>query len=43
VIDSGDWEALQTNFLDKVAACNKSAWALTQHGLSFIAATNLHK
>jgi hypothetical protein len=43
VISSGDWEALQTNFLDKVAACNKSAWALTQHGLSFIAATNLHK
>jgi hypothetical protein len=43
VIASGDWEALQTNFMDKVAACNNSAWALTEHGLSFIAAPNLHK
>jgi hypothetical protein len=43
VIDTGDWDALQTNFLDKVAACNNSAWALTEGGLSFIAATNLHK
>lgn len=43
VIASGDWEALQTNFMDKVDACNNSAWALTEHGLSFIAAQNLHK
>jgi hypothetical protein len=43
VIDSGDWDALQTNFMDKVDACNNSAWALTEHGLSFIAAKNLHK
>ena len=43
VIASGDWDALQTNFMDKVAACNNSAWALTEHGLSFIAAQNLHK
>lgn len=43
VIDSGDWEAMQRNFLEKVAAANKSAWALTEKGLSFIAAPNLHK
>jgi len=43
VIDSGDWDALFVNFMDKVEACNSSAWALTQNGLSFIAAQNLHK
>jgi hypothetical protein len=43
VIDSGDWEALYTNFLDKVDACNNSAWSLTEHGIAFIAARNLHK
>ena len=42
IIESGDWEALYINFMDKVDACNKSAWALTKHGLSFIAAKNLH-
>jgi hypothetical protein len=43
VIDSGDWDNLQQNFMDKVVSCNKSAWALTEKGLSFIAASNLHK
>ena len=43
VIASGDWEAMQINFLDKVAACNTTARALTEKGLSFIAARNLHK
>jgi hypothetical protein len=43
VIESGDWDNLQINFLDKVAACEHSARALTEHGLSFIAAKNLHK
>jgi hypothetical protein len=42
VIESGDWPALQINFLDKVDATNRTAWALTEHGLSFIAAQNLH-
>jgi hypothetical protein len=42
VIASGDWDAMQLNFLDKVAACNRTAWALTESGLSFIAAQNLH-
>ncbi len=43
VIESGDWDNLQINFLDKVAACEHSARALTEKGLSFIAAKNLHR
>jgi hypothetical protein len=43
VIDSGDWDAMQLNFMDKVDACNHSARALTEAGLSFLAASNLHK
>jgi len=43
VIDSGDWEHLQRNFMEKMIAANKTAWALTEKGLSFIAAPNLHK
>jgi hypothetical protein len=43
VIASGDWENLQINYLDKVDACNRTAWALTEKGLSFVAAKNLHK
>jgi len=43
VIDSGDWENLQLNFIDKFDAANNTAYALTQNGLSFIAAQNLHK
>jgi len=43
VIDSGDWDHLLLNFLDKNDAVNATARALTEHGLSVIAATNLHK
>jgi hypothetical protein len=43
VIESGDWDNMQLNFMDKVDACNKTARALTEAGLSFIAAPNLHK
>jgi hypothetical protein len=43
VISSGDWDAMQLNFIDKFDACNKTAWALTEHGLSFVAAQNLHR
>ncbi len=42
VIESGDWEALELNFLDKFDAANKTAWALTERGLSFVAAKKLH-
>jgi hypothetical protein len=43
VIESGDWDHMQRNFIEKVNAANKSAWALTEKGLSFVAAPNLHK
>lgn len=42
IIQSGDWEALGQNFLDKYEAVNHTAWALTEAGLSFIAAEKLH-
>jgi hypothetical protein len=42
IIASGDWDALQVNFMDKVLSCNTSARALTEKGLSFIAAPALH-
>lgn len=42
VIASGDWEHLTQNFVDKLDATNRTAWALTENGLSFIAAQSLH-
>ena len=43
VIASGDWDALRYNFMDKLDATNHTARALTEHGLSFVAARNLHR
>jgi hypothetical protein len=43
IIENGDWDNLLTNFLDKFDACNRTAQALTENGLAFIAAQNLHK
>jgi hypothetical protein len=43
VIESGDWAYLERNYLDKHDAINRTARALTENGLSFIAAQNLHK
>ncbi|HWP68676.1 MAG TPA: hypothetical protein VN437_05190 [Rectinemataceae bacterium] len=43
IIESGDWDNLQLNFMDKVDACNHTAKTLTEKGLSFIAAPNLHR
>jgi hypothetical protein len=42
IIASGDWEHLTQNFLDKFDATNRTAWALTERGLAFVAARNLH-
>jgi hypothetical protein len=42
VIESGDWDNLRQNFLDKIDATNHTACALTQNGLSFLAAKKLH-
>jgi hypothetical protein len=43
LLESGDMPALERNYLDKHDAVNRTAWALTENGLSFIAARNLHK
>ena len=43
VITSGDWDALELNFMDKLDATSHTARALTEHGLSFVAARNLHR
>lgn len=43
IIASGDWEALEQNFMDKFESLNRTAWALTERGLSFVAAQNLHR
>ena len=42
ILESGDWEALTLNFQDKFDALNRTAQALTENGLSFLAAPNLH-
>ena len=42
VIASGDWDALADDFTDKIDATNHTARALTEHGLSFVAAQHLH-
>jgi hypothetical protein len=42
ILDSGEMEFLQRNYLDKHNAVNHTARALTEHGLSFVAARNLH-
>jgi hypothetical protein len=43
IIDSGDWDHLLLNFLDKFDATNLTAEALTVNGISFIAARKLHR
>ena len=42
IIDSGHWEFLRINLLDRYDAINETAKLLTENGLSFIAARNLH-
>lgn len=42
VISSGDMPYLELNYLDKHAAVNHTASALTEKGMAFIAAWNLH-
>jgi hypothetical protein len=43
IIEAGDMAHLERNYLDKHDAVNRTAWALTENGLSFIAARNLHR
>jgi hypothetical protein len=40
--ESGDWDHLGLNFLDKFDSLNQTACALTKNGLAFIAAEKLH-
>jgi len=42
VESSGQMGLLERNYLDKHAALNHTARALTEHGLAFVAARNLH-
>jgi uncharacterized protein (DUF433 family) len=42
IVAAGDWEHLTLNFLDKFDAVNRTAQALTEAGLSFVAAQKLH-
>jgi len=43
ILKSGDMAALERNYLDKHDAVNRTARALTENGLSFIAARLLHR
>ncbi len=42
IIASGDWDHLTQNFMDKFEAVNRTAQALTERGLAFLAAEKLH-
>jgi hypothetical protein len=41
--EAGDMPSLERNYLDKHDALNRTARALTEKGLAFIAARNLHR
>ncbi len=43
VLSAGDMDHMAGNFMDKFIALNQTARALTENGLSFLAAPNLHK
>jgi hypothetical protein len=43
ILQAGDWYHLEQNYLDKHDAVNFTARALTENGLSFVAARNLHR
>ncbi|HHV79776.1 MAG TPA: hypothetical protein GXX40_09260 [Firmicutes bacterium] len=42
ILESGDWDNLLRNYLEKHDALNNTARALTERGLSFVAAPKLH-
>jgi hypothetical protein len=43
IIAAGDMDHLAENFMDKFMALNETAQALTENGLSFLAAPHLHR
>ncbi|MFX0211923.1 MAG: hypothetical protein ACFFDT_38465, partial [Candidatus Hodarchaeota archaeon] len=42
IINANDWDALRINYFDRQEAVNTTARILTENGLTFIAARNLH-
>lgn len=42
ILSSGDWDNLRLNFQDKFDSLNLTARVLTERGLSFVAAQNVH-
>lgn len=42
IMEANDWDALRINYLDRHDAINTTARILTENGISFIAANNLH-
>jgi hypothetical protein len=42
IFESGDWESVSHNFMQKFLSVTNTAQALTENGLSFIAARKLH-
>ncbi len=42
IIEAGHWDYLKQNYFDRLDAINSTAHALTEKGLSFIAARHLH-
>jgi len=43
ILSCGDMSCLERNYLDKHDAVNRTAIALTEKGLAFIAAWSLHR
>ncbi|MHA1911646.1 MAG: hypothetical protein ACTSYA_08120 [Candidatus Kariarchaeaceae archaeon] len=43
ITEEGIWDGLTQNYMDRLTSINDTAKALTKSGLSFIAATKLHK
>ena len=43
IVAAGDWDDVTLNFYDKFDSLNRTAWALTERGLAFVAASHLHK
>ncbi len=42
IIEAGHWDYMKQNYFDRMDAINSTAYALTEKGLSFIAARHLH-
>jgi len=43
IVTSGQMGYLEKNYIEKHNAVNRTAWALTERGIAFVAASNLHR